>query len=88
MRHIRILVCRVDDETPEQLTELARFDLLTATVERLPPETALDELEARTQQTGHAVLRQALQAQWDLLDEQAPQSYSCSYAASTTPCRW
>jgi hypothetical protein len=50
---------------------LASFDLPTARVESLRAETALDELEARTQQTGHAVLRQALQAQWDLLDEQA-----------------
>lgn len=27
MSHIRVLVCRVDDETPDHLTELAGFDL-------------------------------------------------------------
>ncbi|GAC1456108.1 MAG: hypothetical protein PVSMB4_16400 [Ktedonobacterales bacterium] len=75
MRHIRVLVCAVDETTPEQMTALASYDLPAADVRTLQPETALDDLEAQTQQTGHAVLRRMLQAQWEVLDEQAAAEY-------------
>lgn len=71
MSHIRVLVCRVEEEHPEQMTELASFDLAPTAGAPLEPERLLDELEARTHQTGHAILRELLQAQWDLTDEQA-----------------
>ncbi len=32
MRHIRVLVCQVDDSTPDLMTELACFDLATPNV--------------------------------------------------------
>ncbi len=80
MSHIRVLICRVDDPASAQMTELAAFDLPAADVSALQPETALDELETTTQETGNAILRRTLQAQWDLIDadltEQHRQAFS------------
>jgi hypothetical protein len=56
MSHIRVLICRVDDPASDQMTELAAFDLPKTDVATLKPETALDELETTTQETGNAVL--------------------------------
>jgi len=68
MRHIRVLICQVDDGTPDLMSELACFDLATPDVATLQPETALDVLEAATQETGQAILRRLLHAQWDQID--------------------
>jgi hypothetical protein len=74
MSHIRILVCRVD-EAPDRLTEQAAFDLPGSNPAALAASTALDALEASTLETGHAVLRAALQAQWAALDAQLVDAY-------------
>lgn len=68
MSHIRVLVCHVDDPDTDQMTELAAFDLPATDVAALQPETALDKLETTTQETGNAILRRTLQAQWDIID--------------------
>src|ERR671927_1004928 len=85
MSHIRVLICRVDDPASEQMTELAAFDLPATDVAALQPETALDDLETTTQETGTAILRRTLQAQWDLIDaaltEQHRQAFSSSGGA-------
>ena len=75
MRHIRVLVCEVDDQTPETMRELAAFDLPGADVAVLQPETALDDLEQTTQAVGNAVLRRVLQAQWETIDAQLAEEY-------------
>jgi len=68
MRHTRVLICQIDDARPDLMTEVACFDLATPDVATLQPETALDALEARTQETGQAILRRLLHAQWDEID--------------------
>ncbi len=68
MSDIRVLICRVDDPASAQMTELAAFDLPAADVSTLQPETALDELETTTQETGNAILHRTLQAQWNIID--------------------
>jgi hypothetical protein len=68
MSHIRVLICRVDDPTTDHMTELAAFDLPIPDVTALESTTTLDDLETVTQQTGNAILRQVLQAQWDGID--------------------
>jgi len=68
MRHIRVLICQVDDGTPDLMSEVACFDLATPDVASLQPETALDTLEAVTQETGTAILRRLLHAQWAEID--------------------
>ena len=75
MSHIRVLICRVDDPDGEQMTELAAFDLPPADAAALNPETALDDLETTTHETGNAILRRVLQAQWETLDTTLAQQY-------------
>jgi hypothetical protein len=88
MSHIRVLVCRVDDPDTDHMTELAAFDLPTADVAALQPETALDELETTTQQTGNAILRRTLQAQWDLIDAELTDQHRQRFFPSAHPGRW
>ena len=68
MRLIRVLICSVEEETPDEMSELACFDLPATDVTTLQPATALDDLETTTHETGNAILRHVLQAQWDLID--------------------
>ena len=87
MSHIRVLICRVDDPASAQMTELAAFDLPTTDVSTLQPETALDELETTTHETGTAILRRTLQAQWDLIDTELTEHHRQSFSPSAGPCR-
>jgi len=71
MSHLRVLICRVDDEQrPEQMTELQRIDLPAVDPQQLTPETALDVLEAQSMATGQALMRRLLGQQWQELDRQ------------------
>ena len=70
MRRIRVLICSVEEDTPDEMTELACFDLPAADATALQPETMLDDLETTTHETGNAILRRALQAQWETIDAQ------------------
>ncbi len=75
MRRIRVLICSVDEEMPDEMTELAAFDLPTTDASALRPETALDDLETTTQETGNAILRRVLQAQWETIDAQLTEDH-------------
>ncbi len=68
MRRIRVLICSIEEDAPDDMTELACFDLPATDVSTLQPETALDDLERTTHETGNAILRHLLQAQWDTID--------------------
>ena len=68
MSHIRVLICQVDEPSSDQMTELAAFDLPAPDIATLRPIIALDDLETVTHETGHAILRRVLQAQWDIID--------------------
>jgi hypothetical protein len=85
MSHIRVLICRVDDPTSDQLTELAAFDLPAADVTALQPATALDDLETTTHTTGNAILRRVLQAQSELLDAQLTDQYRQRFSPRRLP---
>ena len=85
MRHIRVLICEVDDATPDTMRELAAFDLPPTDLSTLQPETALDALETTTHQTGNAILRRTLQAQWDLIDAELTERHRQSFSPSDGP---
>ena len=87
MSYIRVLICRVDDPASDQMTELAAFDLPPTDVSTLQPETALDELETTTHQTGNAILRRALQAQWDIIDAELTDKHRQAFSPSGGPRR-
>jgi len=57
------------------MTELAAFDLPATDVAALQLETALDALETTTHETGNAILRRTLQAQWDVIDAELTDKY-------------
>ena len=82
MRRIRVLICSVDEELPDEMTELAAFDLPTTDVTALRPETALDDLETTTQETGNAILRRVLQAQWATIDAQLTEDHRQRFSPS------
>ena len=100
MSHLRVLICRVDDENhPEQMTELQRIDLPAVDPQQLTPETALDTLEAQSLTTGQEVMRCLLGQQWQEVDRQLtaeakrlspPWEASLVMAspASRSPARW
>ena len=75
MSHIRVLICRVDEQHPDEMTEVARFEVPEVDVQALNPETALDDLEASTRDIGYAVLRRLLQARWEAIDEELAEAY-------------
>ncbi len=85
MRHIRVVVCEVDDQTPDTMRQLAAFDLPPADVAALQSETALDDLEQTTQDIGNAVLRRVLQAQWDTIDAELTDQHRQSFSPSGGP---
>ena len=75
----------VDDPASEQMTELAAFDLPATVVSSLQPETALDELETTTHETGNAILRRTFQAQWDLIDAELTDKHRQAFSPSADP---
>lgn len=81
MSHLRVIICRVEDEdNEEQMTELVSFDLGEVEVTKLKPETALDELETTTQTVGQAVLRELLKRQWAEIDQQLVKQYQQEFS--------
>jgi hypothetical protein len=76
MSHLRILICRVEDESrPDELVEIERFDLPGAQVNRGEPQETLDELESRTLICGQEVMRHLLKAQWEEIDDLLVEEY-------------
>jgi hypothetical protein len=68
--HLRLLIVRVmDEQQPEQTTELHRIDLAPPDPGSLAPETALNQLEATALDTGQTVMRHLLVEQWQELDQ-------------------
>jgi hypothetical protein len=73
MSRLRLILCRVEDEEPDKMVELASFDLPYNDIDALQPETALDTLEQQTSEIGNGLLRKALEAQWEQLDAELTQ---------------
>jgi hypothetical protein len=83
MSHLRLLLCRVEDEQhPEQMTQIAAVDLPETQLSDLTQQTCLDTLEERTLQAGHALMGPLFEAQWNevdtLLTQQKCQGFSPS----------
>lgn len=83
MSHLRVLICRVDEDETEQLTELASIDLPPTGQRR--SYHVLDDLEAQVEQTGHQILRCLNELEWEELDTQAVCQYAATQAPASTP---
>lgn len=70
MSRLRILICRVEDDNPDAMSELASFDMPEVDLDTLQPQTALDDLETSTHHIGNAALRKLLQARFEEIDKQ------------------
>lgn len=75
MSHLRVMICRVDDDSDDQMIELASFDLVEARVSEMQADRALDEMEATTAKVGHQVLRELFKAQWQEVDQKLVEQY-------------
>jgi hypothetical protein len=76
MSHLRVLICRVDDEAnPDQMTELHSIDLPDVEPEQMQPETALDELETEVLAVGQDVMRHLMKSQWAEVDRLLVEAY-------------
>jgi len=73
MSHMRVVVVQVEEDG--QRTELTHVDFPAEDVAAFSSETVLDHLEATTQETGNAVLRQVLQARWGMIDAAVTEAY-------------
>lgn len=82
MSHIRVLICRVDDDKDDEMSELASFDLPQVDVTTLRPQTALDDLEASVQERGYTILRRLFEAQWEQIDESLAEQYRQGFSPS------
>ena len=80
MSQIRILICRVDENNPDNMTELASYDL--AEMDTLNPEVALDEAEAMLHKQGQTILQRALQAQFEEVDRDLVEAYRHDFSPS------
>jgi len=78
MSHLRVLICRVEDD-PNEMTELHRFDLPAVDAEKLSPETALDEMEARMLDHGREITSYLLRQEWVEIDEQLVEKYQQAF---------
>ena len=87
MRRIQVVIQELDDATSDPPKQLATFDLPEPDLASLRPETALDDLEATTHQTGNAILRRTLQAQWDVVDAALAEQYRQRLSPPARPGR-
>jgi len=85
MRHIRVLIGRVDDPASEQMTERAACDLPAADIAALQPETAVDELETTTQATGNAIRRRTRHAPWDRIAADLTEQHRPTFSPAGGP---
>lgn len=83
MSHLRVLICRVDDEaSPDQMTELHSIDLPVVEPGQMQPETALDKLETEVLVVGQDVMRHLLQSQWEEVDRLLVEAYQRRFSPS------
>jgi hypothetical protein len=69
----------VEDEKSQEMTELHRFDLPAVEVEKLSPETALDELEKSMLEKGQKITGYLLRQQWVDIDEELVEKYQQAF---------
>ena len=87
MRRIQVVIRELDDQSTDPPKEVATFDLPTADIVALNPETALDNLEATTHEIGNAILRRSLQAQWEVIDAALAAQYRQRFFPSASASR-
>ncbi|MEZ4659921.1 MAG: hypothetical protein R2911_20390 [Caldilineaceae bacterium] len=75
MSKIRVIICRVDDEDAEKMTEIGSYDLAEIGLGAGNNERTLDEIEQRTYEKGNVILKGLVQAQWAEIDQELARAY-------------
>lgn len=75
MSQIRIMICRVDEKNPAEMQEIASYTLPPIDIKALDAERTLDEAEAVLYKQGQAVLKRALQCQFEEADQSLVEAY-------------
>ena len=75
MGNLRVIICRVNEQNDNEMTELASFDMPEIDVGVLKPDTALDDLESSTHKQGYKIMRRLLEVQWEEIDESLAEAY-------------
>jgi hypothetical protein len=90
MSHLRLVLCRVENDQPDKMTELAAVDLPETRLDDFSKENCLDLLEERTQRAGQALMKPLFAAQWNevdtLLTQQTRQAFSPSVPDQGRAC--
>lgn len=74
MSHLRVLICRVDEDADDAMQELTCVDLPPVAAETPggplldAPAAVRDGLEAAVAQSGAAILRRLVELEWEELD--------------------
>ena len=89
MSRFRIVIQRIDDagDTPT-VTDLDSLDVPAADARFLEKESALDQLEAQTLASGHAVMRQLLLRQWERVEAQLVENHQELFSPQTGQGGW
>ena len=82
MSQIRILICRVDENDSNNMTEIASYDLPEMDIQTFNPEVALDEAEATLHKQGQSILQRALQAQFEEVERDLVEAYRQGFSPS------
>jgi len=82
MSQIRILICQVDENDSNNMTEIASYDLPEMEIQTFNPEVALDEAEATLHKQGQSILQRALQAQFEEVDRDLVEAYRQDFSPS------
>ena len=82
MSQIRILICRVDENDSNNMTEIASYDLPEMEIQTFNPEVALDEAEATLHKQGQSILPRALQAQFEEVERDLVEAYRQGFSPS------
>ncbi len=81
MSRLRVLICRVDEDDDEQMTEVARVDL--PAVPAHWGDAPLDKLEAQVVTAGQRLLGRLCELQWEEVDAQAVARYCADAPAGS-----
>ena len=82
MSKLRLILCRVEDDEPDKMSEVASFDIPQQEIDPMNLSQTLDDLEQQTFEIGHSILKKMMEAQWEEQDRKLTQKARQSFSPS------
>lgn len=82
MSQLRVIICRVEDDEHNKMSELASFDLPQHEIDPLRLPQTLDDLEQQTFEMGNPILQKIMQVRWEETDQKLTQEARQSFSPS------